>query len=235
MRSPDDGARAARTGGATAGAPAGGASKAHDDVALLLARPEIARAARLLGERPGRVLERAEPDPDPRPLRHAAVALVLRPGADGEPELLLIKRAEHELDPWSGHVALPGGRHEPQDASLEETAIRETREETGLDVARDGRVLGTLDELSPNTAVLPRVVVRPYVALLGGRAEATPSHEVAAAFWVPLRALRAASGWSEATIVVRDRERHVPCFNYGEYLVWGLTERILRQFVALFE
>lgn len=206
-----------------------------DDVAALLARAEIARLAASLEERPGLVLERAEPDPDPRPLRHAAVALVLRRGPDDEPELLLIKRAEHEMDPWSGQIALPGGRHEPQDATLEETAARETLEETGLDLARDGRILGTLDELSPNTPVLPRVVVRPYVALLGGGTDVTPSDEVAAAFWVPLAALREERGWSEATIVVRGRERRVPCFEYEEYLVWGLTERVLRQFVGMFE
>jgi 8-oxo-dGTP pyrophosphatase MutT (NUDIX family) len=206
-----------------------------DALAALLARREIARLAGLLADRPGLVLERSEPDPDPRPLRHAAVALVMRLGPDGEPELLLIKRAEHEADPWSGHVALPGGRHEAGDATLEATAVRETYEETGLDIAREGRVLGTLDELSPSTPVLPRIVVRPYVALLGGATEITPSHEVAAAFWVPLAALREERWWSEVTIAVRGGERRVSGFAYGEYLVWGLTERILRQFVALFE
>ena len=213
----------------------GAAAPMSAALAALLARSEIARLAALLAERPGLVLERAEPDPDPRPLRHAAVALVLRHGQAGEPELLLIKRAEHELDPWSGHVALPGGRHEPQDATLEETAVRETLEETGLDLARDSRILGTLDEISPSTQVLPRIVVRPHVALLGGPTVVTPSHEVAAAFWVPLSALLEERGWSEATIVVRGKERRVSCFEYGEYLVWGLTERILRQFTALFE
>ena len=210
---------------------------ARGAVAALLARPEIARLAELLAERPGLVLERAEPDPDPRPLRHAAIALVLRAGAagEGEPELLLIKRAEHEMDPWSGHVALPGGRYEPEDATLAETAVRETLEETGLDLARDGRILGTLDEISPRTPVLPRIVVRPHVALIGGDTTVTPSPEVAAAFWVPLRALREERGWSEATIVVRGQERRVPCFEYGEYLVWGLTERVLRQFVAMLD
>jgi 8-oxo-dGTP pyrophosphatase MutT (NUDIX family) len=206
-----------------------------DALAELLRRPEIVRLAALLAERPGLVLERAEPDPDPRPLRHAAVALVLRAGPGGEPELLLIKRAEHEMDPWSGHVALPGGRHEPHDATLAETAVRETREETGLDVARGGRILGTLDEISPRTPVLPRIVVRPYVVALGGSTEVTPSEEVAAAFWVPLAALREERGWSEATIVVRGQERRVPCFEYGEYLVWGLTERVLRQFISLLD
>src|ERR1700680_3050243 len=89
----------------------------------------------------------------------AAVALVLRQGARGL-EILLIKRAEHMDDPWSGHVALPGGREEPADASLQETAVRETLEETGIDLARDGEVLGALDDLRPTTAP-NTILVRP--------------------------------------------------------------------------
>jgi hypothetical protein len=73
-------------------------------------------------------------------------------------------------DPWSGHVAFPGGRAEPGDASPWHTAARETWEETGLDLLAAGRLLGTLDELYPRTPVLPPVVVRPHVAVVGGRA-----------------------------------------------------------------
>src|SRR6185503_17634978 len=66
------------------------------------------------------------------PLRLAVVALVLREGLEG-PELLVIKRSEAEHDHWSGHMALPGGRVEPEDESLLATAARETFEEVGLD------------------------------------------------------------------------------------------------------
>ena len=58
----------------------------------------------------------------------AAVALVLRENA-GDPEILLIRRAERKGDPWSGHMAFPGGREDARDESLLETALRETREE----------------------------------------------------------------------------------------------------------
>jgi 8-oxo-dGTP pyrophosphatase MutT (NUDIX family) len=193
--------------------------------------PDFDRLAAALAARPAaRVLVR-EGEAAPR---RAAVALVLRV-ADGELELLLIKRADYEGDPWSGHVALPGGRQEPADTSLEETAVRETREELALDLARDGVLLGTLDELYPRTPVLPAIVIRPYVFAAGGRTPLQPSHEVAAAFWVPVRCLRDPSCAADATVLVRGEERMVPSFRHGEHVIWGLTERILRQFLALLD
>ncbi|MGH7644285.1 MAG: NUDIX hydrolase, partial [Gemmatimonadales bacterium] len=98
---------------------------------------------------------RVEDAPEAQP---AAVALALLEGSTGL-ELLLIKRAEREGDPWSGQIALPGGRRDPQDPDLLATALRETLEETGLDLAGAER-LGTLDDLYPRTPVLPPVVVR---------------------------------------------------------------------------
>ena len=88
------------------------------------------------------------PPPDPDFLQ-AAVSVVIR----GRPqlELLLIKRARSERDPWSGHMALPGGRRDPDDTSLLDTAVRETREETGLDLAAGGVHLGRLEEVTPGS------------------------------------------------------------------------------------
>lgn len=192
-------------------------------VDALLAHADIVRLANELRRRPGVQLG-AEP-----PARHAAIALVLRLGELREPELLLIKRAEAEHDPWSGHVACPGGRREPQDRDLEQTAVRETKEETGIDLAREGRVLGTLDDLSPRTPVLPPIVIRPFVAAVSSDVEIVQSREVAAAFWVPVSALRRRAAWGTGTVTVRGVDREVPLFTHGDYRVWGLTERALRQ------
>ncbi len=194
-------------------------------LAPVLAHPLVARLAASLTERPGEQLALSDP------LRRAAVALILRASGAGALEFLLIRRAEYAGDPWSGQVALPGGRREPGDGSLEETAIRETREETGIDLAAHGRILGRLDELQPSSPVLPAIAIAPYVAVHAGAAVMTLSAEVGGSFWVPLDALRDARSWSEVTIELRGMRREFPGFVYEGNVVWGLTERILTQFL----
>jgi 8-oxo-dGTP pyrophosphatase MutT (NUDIX family) len=188
--------------------------------------PNVARLIRSLGEHPPVVVQ-----PEPQ-MRLAAILLALRARADGEPELLMIKRAEAAGDPWSGHIACPGGRMEAGDQDLAVTAVRETLEETGVDVARDGRLLGQLDDISPRTPVLPPILIRPYVALVRAGVEIVPSREVAAAFWVPVSALREHTAWGIGNVSVGGAMREVSVFQHGEYTVWGLTERVLRQFLA---
>jgi 8-oxo-dGTP pyrophosphatase MutT (NUDIX family) len=197
----------------------------------LLELPDVRRLRAALAHRPGVAIEASDES-----RRLAAIALVLKPGAVGDPELLMIKRAEAEGDPWSGHVACPGGRMEPGDHDLEQTAIRETWEETGVDLARDGRVLGALDDISPRTPVLPPIIVRPFIAVVKPEVEIVQSSEVAEAFWVPLPALRERAAWGTAFVTVRGYgEREVSVFRHGEYTVWGLTERVLRQFLSYLE
>jgi len=213
--------------------PAGGppdpqtpAAQITQELDRLERHPHVARLIRSLAQHPPVVVQ---PEPG---MRLAAILLALRARADGEPELLMIKRAEAEGDPWSGHIACPGGRMEPGDHDLAVTAVRETLEETGVDVARDGRLLGHLDDLSPRTPVLPPIVIRPYVALVRAGVEIVPSREVAAAFWVPISALRERTAWGTDSVSVRGSTLEVSVFKHGEYTVWGLTERVLRQFLA---
>ena len=191
----------------------------------LLEHPVIARLAGALDARAGTHAEVA------LDVRRAAVGLVLAPDEDGDPSLLFIKRAEYAGDPWSGQVAFPGGRHEPDDESLAVTAMRETWEETGMDLT-SARLLGTLDELHPRTPVLPPIVVRPYVFVAPPAGPLTLSSEVAAAFWAPLAALLLPESSFEATVQVRQEERRVPAIRHADYTIWGMTEQILRQLFA---
>jgi 8-oxo-dGTP pyrophosphatase MutT (NUDIX family) len=193
-----------------------------------LERPDVARIVRRIAARTPRPVQAAHNE------RYAAIALTLRPSAEGEPELLMIRRAEYEGDPWSGHIACPGGRMDPSDVDLAHTAMRETLEETGVDLARDGRILGALDDVAPRTPALPPLVIRPFVAVVSRDAVTSPSDEVAEAFWVPLSAFLHAPSWGRASVPIRGvGAREVEAFRYGQFVVWGLTHRALTQFLEL--
>ncbi len=166
--------------------------------------------------------------PDARP---AAVALVLLEGPQGL-EILLIRRAERADDPWSGQIALPGGRYDVGDGDLFATAVRETREETGVDLSGAER-LGVLDDLYPRTSTLPPVVVRPFVFGLAQRSALVPSDEVQRAFWLPLRRLSEPGVRREVTLTLRGAVRTFPAYLVDDDLIWGMTERILTPFVDL--
>ena len=167
-------------------------------------------------------------------MRRAAVALIFRAGSDGDPELLFIKRAEYPGDPWSGHVAFPGGRREAQDASLAETAIRETREETGIDLAKHGGIIGELDELQPQSVRLPELVVAPFVALLYETPALELAAEVASVFWVPLRSLHDTELWRDTEVSGKGYRITRRAFHHEGHVIWGITERIIAQLLALF-
>jgi 8-oxo-dGTP pyrophosphatase MutT (NUDIX family) len=162
----------------------------------------------------------------------AAVALILieRHGL----EALFIKRAARVGDPWSGQVALPGGRYEPEDRDLLNTAIRETREETGVDLVHAER-LGRLDDLYPRTATLPPVRVRPFVFTIAAAPPLVISDEVERAFWVPLARLAEPGVRRDVKLIVRGEPRIFPAYDLGEDVIWGLTERILTPLLTLLD
>jgi len=189
--------------------------------------PLVARLERALA---GRTPQSAERD---EPFKEAAVALILRPLADDDAELLFIRRAQRVGDPWSGQIGLPGGRFEPADASLEETALRETFEEVGLDLRAEGRVLGMLDEIRPRTPVLPPIIVRPYVVVVERTPDLVLSDEVAEVRWVPIRELFVPGARVSTEVSVRDFRMRVDAFQHGDFTIWGMTERILSTFDGL--
>jgi 8-oxo-dGTP pyrophosphatase MutT (NUDIX family) len=162
----------------------------------------------------------------------AAVAVCLRPGR-AAPEALFIRRAEFEGDPWSGQVAFPGGRREPADGSLWETAVRETREETGLDLGELGTRLGRLDDVHPRTRVLPSIAITPFVVAVPRDAEARVGSEVRAVAWIPLPELARPERRGEVQLSLPSGVRVHPSIRYADYEIWGITHRIVVQLLEI--
>lgn len=164
-------------------------------------------------------------------VQEAAVSVVVRTASPEE--VLLVKRAESASDPWSGDVALPGGRRDPEDHDLAATARRETFEETGLDISGH-RPLLTLDAVTPISRRLPRLVVTPFVYEVASGAQARPaSREIQSVHWVKLVTLAAPA--TRSTISAPrggpGAVSSYPCYRIGGLVIWGLTYRILSRFL----
>lgn len=158
----------------------------------------------------------------------ASVAAVLRVGVHG-PEVLLIKRAEHPDDPWSGHMAFPGGREEEQDDDLVQTAVRETREEIGIDLARAATLLGPLDDVEAvGRGKRMGLIVRPHVFELRTRVEATPNYEVDEVLWAPIAPLVLGEAKATRQLEVEGRTYRFPAYDVDGRIVWGLTYWMLQ-------
>lgn len=182
-------------------------------------------------------LSRHTPQPareaDPaRPPLHASVALLVRP-RPGDLEVLLIRRAPFAGDPWSGHVALPGGRRAPADRSSADTAVRETMEEVGIDLLAVGAELGRLDDVAPRRGG-PVIAVTPWVHAVPPDVEVRPNHEVESALWIPARHLAdPASAMEHLHGLANGEHVRFPAIGYGDFVIWGLTHRILSQFFEI--
>jgi 8-oxo-dGTP pyrophosphatase MutT (NUDIX family) len=161
--------------------------------------------------------------------RRAAVALVLRRAAS---EVLLMRRVERAEDRWSGQIGLPGGHADPADPDLVATALREAREEVGLDLARGAELVGRLHAVQAKArGHLLSMWITPFVFCARGELAPVPGPEAVEVFWFPLE--RARSGELEWTHRYRrgEEERVLPAWWYDERVVWGLTYEILSSFL----
>lgn len=172
--------------------------------------------------------------PSAEPGSRAAVAMLLRDGAD-DVEILFIRRAEHPLDPWSGHMAFPGGRQDPEDAGdLYATALRETAEEIGIDLRAHGAPIGHLADI-PATARGKRLgmVIRPYVIELRGDPAIVSNHEVAEVMWAPLSPIARGEVRTIYPYVYEGTPLELPGHRVGERVVWGLTHQMVEDLLTL--
>ncbi|MCS7143037.1 MAG: CoA pyrophosphatase [Aigarchaeota archaeon] len=161
---------------------------------------------------------------EPPPLNHlsAAVSVIL----NNQLEVLLIKRAQRDSDPWSGQWALPGGMSKPTDGDMFETARRETFEEVGIDI-RELELLGWMNARRPKNR--PEIAVSPVVLLSEGRLSLRLNQEVTDAIWLPLVAVER----RKSRITRRDGESLVDAYTYDRAFVWGLTASVIDELKQL--
>jgi 8-oxo-dGTP pyrophosphatase MutT (NUDIX family) len=161
--------------------------------------------------------------------RAAVAAIVRHLPNTASAELFFIRRAEHPQDPWSGHVAFPGGRHDPEDASLLATAIRETREEVGIHLTPD-QLLGRLPDLPAfSRSKKGSLVVTPFVFGIRDEPTVVPNVEVATTLWVPMTKLVNGDGRTTFKLDYAGETFDLPCIHLdpGQHRLWGMTFRML--------
>jgi 8-oxo-dGTP pyrophosphatase MutT (NUDIX family) len=167
---------------------------------------------------------------EPERARQAAVSLILR-DAQGSAQALIIKRAERPGDQWSGHLALPGGRAEIQDGDLIVTAARETYEEVGIDLLDGGEFIGQLEII----VRLPQIEIAPFVAIAPPEFTLKPNGEVARAFWISIADLKRDGRSCSFSIPGDGVINKWPAYPSEGGLIWGITERILTNFLSLLD
>lgn len=189
--------------------------------------PSLAQIEQLLKRHnPGRKLVRPL-------LKRSAVALILRQ-EEGPVELLMIKRADRDGDPWSGHMAFPGGRMDPGDRHGFDVAVRETEEEIGLSLGPQDECIGRLSEIMTHPQLRRRpMVVTPYVFRLDRHVQFRPNVEVAEVLWVPLPFLldednRERMQWLRGTVKIP-----LPCYMYEGRRIWGLSLMMLDELIEM--
>lgn len=201
-------------------------------------------AAARLRERLTEALGSREPRrvPEDGAAARAAVTLLLRPAAGRSGpapatagvEALFVQRAVLEGDPWSGHMALPGGRRAPEDDGLLDTALRELWEETGIALEPDD-VLGRLDELRPLSRRLPAIAVSPFIAWMQAPDPVRANRELQDHVWVPIRRLEEPGHRTTLSLEREGRTLVFPAIEYRGYTIWGLTFEIVKDFLWILE
>jgi 8-oxo-dGTP pyrophosphatase MutT (NUDIX family) len=142
-----------------------------------------------------------------------------------EYKILFLKRVENPSDPWSGQMAFPGGKREIGDLTLMETVIRETREETNINLQQGCKVLGVLTAV--RSTQKPRLKVLPFVAVLGQEPSIELNKwEIEDYFWFSLKELQRDKGEAHASFSLGD----TPAVTVNGYVIWGLTYEILMDF-----
>lgn len=175
------------------------------------------------------VLSKEIPVPRAKLANNAKGAAVLVPifERDGELHVVYIRRGDHVAS-HQGQVAFPGGRVDPGDATLLETALREAQEEVAIDPLTVD-VLGAFPEMSTLTS---GIIVAPFAGVIPATTALRPCpKEVAEIFDVPLDALR--DPRYRGHYEWGGNRSKFPAILYGGQTIWGLTLRITENLLAI--
>jgi len=155
----------------------------------------------------------------------AAVALLLRL-VNQDFKILLVKRTENPSDPWSGQMAFPGGKRDPKDQNIRYTVVREILEETNIHIICRCRFLGVLENM--RSTVRPKLLVASFVVLLEHESTIILNEELEGHMWISLKKLREYKGVAKLPF------GEVPAYIVEGNVIWGLTYRILENFIQIF-
>lgn len=183
----------------------------------------------LISEHQLKLIRRHQAVTKPRnSLVNAAVSIVLRNSING-PEFLLIQRAKHENDPWSGQMAFPGGKYDEPDQDYKDTAIRETEEEIDLSL-NDEEFIGQIDDVYGLKASGSfSVHVACYVFKIDRKVTLKPNYEVADLVWLPFSFLENTQNAYEF-YHPHDTSLKMPAIlinAHKDQVLWGLSLRML--------
>jgi len=163
----------------------------------------------------------------------AAVAIMVREGQEAT-ELLMIRRATREGDPWSGHMGFPGGRRDPEDRSNFSCALRETEEELGVDLSRWGAPLGELSDVNTGWRKdRPEMLVTPFIFSVSELPELTPNDEVDDVVWVPLHFLMDEGNREPLEWEWKGQKMETDSYLYDCYRIWGLSLMMIDEMMDL--
>ena len=172
--------------------------------------------------------------------REAAVAVILRDvllrGNGHDTEMLFIKRSEKKGDPWSGHMAFPGGHRDPVDTDLKAAAIRETFEEIGLDLSH-ADYLGPLDQQRAMPRGRPlNMLIAPHVFELAGDPNFSANYEVDEVVWTSLKPMVTGECHDTETKLMAGKPTIFNGYRLERgHFVWGLTYRMVKSFFSMLD
>lgn len=167
-----------------------------------------------------------------RKVNRAAVAIIQRGEGIDDSALFLIQRARRSDDPWSGDMAFPGGRLQADDTSSVHTAMRETFEETGMDLFEHGRYQHRLtDRLTRHHSRWAPMVVTPHAFSWTGPDRFSLNHEAMAGVWVPTAYLANPEHRDTLRFRVPGGSIPLPCYRYQGYCIWGLSYSMIQDWL----